>query len=51
MGRPKKSGAEKAPKKAASKKGSGDNGAHLGFEDKLWLAADKLRGSRGGLGP
>src|SRR5690606_35897713 len=29
-------------KKAASKK---ENGAHLGFEDKLWLAADKLRGS------
>lgn len=45
MGRPKKSAAEKAPTKAASKKGSGDNGAHLGFEDKLWLAADKLRGS------
>jgi len=29
-------------KKAVSKKGS--NGANLGFEEKLWQAADKMRG-------
>lgn len=32
----------KTPKKPSTKK---DNGASLGFEEKLWLAADKLRGS------
>ncbi len=25
--------------------GRGSNGANLGFEDKLWAAADKMRGS------
>src|SRR6476661_7034656 len=35
MGRPKKSGTQK------SKSG---NGAYLGFEEKLWAAADKMRG-------
>ena len=33
---------------AKSKKksvGRGNNGANLGFEDKLWAAADKMRGS------
>jgi type I restriction enzyme M protein len=30
-----------AQKKMAEKKG---NGANLGFEEKLWQAADKLRG-------
>ena len=33
-----------AKKKAARKKPVG-NGANLGFEDKLWAAADKLRGN------
>src|SRR2546423_291662 len=28
-----------------ARKKSSDNGAALGFEEKLWLAADKLRGS------
>jgi type I restriction enzyme M protein len=35
-----------AKRKAATKKESGKgNGANLGFEEKLWLAADKLRGN------
>ena len=29
------------------RKGSSGNGANLGFEDKLWAAADKLRGRTG----
>lgn len=29
---------------AKSKKESNGNGGHLGFEDKLWASADKLRG-------
>lgn len=36
--------AKKSSKKKISKK-SKDNGASLGFEEKLWLAADKLRGT------
>lgn len=28
-----------------ARKKAADNGADLGFEEKLWLAADKLRGS------
>jgi type I restriction enzyme M protein len=28
-----------------ARKKAADNGANLGFEEKLWLAADKLRGS------
>ena len=39
MGRPKKSGTQK------SKSG---NGANLGFEEKLWAAADKMRGHMDG---
>jgi type I restriction enzyme M protein len=35
-----------ARRKAAKKKETGkNNGANLGFEEKLWLAADKLRGN------
>ena len=30
-------------RKKASTRASKDNGANLGFEAKLWLAADKLR--------
>lgn len=37
-GRPKKDNAQSTPKK-------NNNGANLGFEAKLWLAADKLRGN------
>jgi hypothetical protein len=34
------------PKGAATpKEKNGNGGANLGFEEKLWLAADKLRGS------
>ena len=29
---------------ARSRKPAGGNGANLGFEEKLWAAADKLRG-------
>ncbi len=32
-----------AKKKRAKKKSSNGNGANLGFEATLWLAADKLR--------
>jgi type I restriction enzyme M protein len=32
-------------KKAGKSNNKGDNGANLGFEDKLWAAADKMRGS------
>jgi len=32
-------------KKKATRKKQGGNGANLGFEDKLWAAADKLRGN------
>jgi len=32
-------------KKKATRKKSNGNGANLGFEDKLWAAADKLRGN------
>ena len=32
-------------KKKTKKSSSKDNGASLGFEEKLWLSADKLRGS------
>jgi len=40
------SNAEKVEKKRRGKgRRARDNGASLGFEDKLWLAADKLRGS------
>jgi type I restriction enzyme M protein len=35
MGRPKKSGTKQA---------KSGNGANLGFEEKLWAAADKMRG-------
>src|SRR4051794_37999353 len=35
MGRPKKSGTHKT---------RSGNGANLGFEEKLWAAADKMRG-------
>ena len=28
-----------------ARKKAADNGADLGFEEKLWLAADKLRGT------
>ena len=31
--------------KPTSKKGNAANGANLGFEQTLWLAADKLRGN------
>lgn len=34
--------AKRGRRKATTKKNS--NGANLGFEQKLWLAADKLRG-------
>ena len=32
------------PKGARKKPNKQSNGANLGFEEKLWLAADKLRG-------
>lgn len=35
----------KTPKKPAARSKKQDTSANLGFEDKLWLAADKLRGS------
>jgi hypothetical protein len=35
--------ARKAVKKSRKKKKRNDNAANLGFEDKLWAAADKLR--------
>jgi len=34
----------------ATAKNQNGNGANLGFEEKLWAAADKLRGRRGGPG-
>ena len=39
---PRRAGAA-APKRSSDKKNG--NGANLGFEEKLWQAADKLRGS------
>jgi type I restriction enzyme M protein len=32
------------PKKAGTQKAKSGNGANLGFEEKLWAAADKMRG-------
>jgi type I restriction enzyme M protein len=32
------------PKKSAAQKSKSGNGANLGFEEKLWAAADKMRG-------
>ncbi|MEX0641903.1 MAG: class I SAM-dependent DNA methyltransferase, partial [Pirellulales bacterium] len=34
----------KVPKKRGTKQGSNGNGGNLGFEQKLWQAADKMRG-------
>ena len=45
--KPKKVGKKKAKKRARDKakpSRKADNGASLGFEEKLWAAADKLRG-------
>jgi type I restriction enzyme M protein len=34
-----------ARRKNPGRKATSGNGANLGFEDKLWAAADKLRGN------